>query len=194
MLTRREILQSCAALAVSPMALDVPGRLHHQGVPLSAFVIDPGSDDALAVADLVAAHGVRMRSCGRDLLCQDWLAHAWTGQDGVLSGVTGAAPLFYLERLAWSQGLRVVFLGRHPTGVDGREHAVAGPQAVVDVFHTQTRLTDWRRALAGALLRMPSGTPALRPLSAVRDAVVSGDRALFSWVLDRPSVSSSRDA
>ena len=188
MLTRRTVLKSCAAIAgpavlnVSAAAPSVPAR---QGaLAIEAFVVDARSEDALAVADHVSAHGVPSRECKHDLaeLYYGWLAHSWQRR-GAVGGVTGAAPLFYLERLAWSHGLRVVFLGRHTPALESWIHAVRGPQAMVDTFRAGARLTDWRRALVRSLLSAPSAAAPLRPLSAVRDAAISGDSALFSWVL-----------
>jgi hypothetical protein len=184
MLTRREILQSCAVLAAGPAALSVsvakPGR---PGAPVKAFLADARSADALAIADLMAVRGVPVHAGRRDLgpIYSGCLAPIWnTGC--VVAGVTGAAPLFYVERLAWSHGQRIVFLGRH---APGEAHRVGGPPAMTDSFQAGTRVTDWRRALARTVLTIPSGAPALRPLSAVRDAAIAGDGALFSWVLAR---------
>jgi hypothetical protein len=42
---------------------------------------------------------------------------------------------------------------------------------------------DWRIAIVRALTEVPRVTPVLKPVSAVRDAVIKGDRALFSWVI-----------
>ncbi len=164
MLTRRTVLKSCAAIAASPVVVVSP--------VMGAFLADAHFADARAVGARVASYGIPSRECKRDLaqLYYGWLAQIWK-DGGAVGGMTGAAPLFYLERLAWSQGARRVFLGRHDAG----EHQVTGPAIMVDTF--------WRRGLAEALLAMPAGARALERPHAVRDATLSGDEALFSWVL-----------
>jgi hypothetical protein len=175
MLTRRTVLKSCAAVAASPVVVVAP--------VVGAFLVDARFPDARAVAACLASYGVSLRECKRDLaqLYYGWLAHVWK-DGGTVAGMTGAAPLFYLERLAWSHGARILFLGRHEAG----EHEVAGPQRMVDTFR--------RQGLARALLAMPAGARSLKSPDAVRDAALSGDRAIFSWVLARPSVLSSRSS
>jgi hypothetical protein len=184
MLTRREVLHGGVALAAGPVAVRVgAGKPARQVAPVEAFLADARSVDALTIADRMAAQGVPVRVCQGDLghIYTGCLAPIWSN-GGVVAGVTGAAALFYLERLAWSHGQRIVFLGRHAAG---EGHRVGGPAVMADAFQAGTRLTDWRSALAHTLLGTPSGAPALRPLSAVRDAAISGDGALLSWVLSR---------
>ena len=184
MLTRREILQGGVALAAGPVAVHVAaGEPTRQVAAVEAFLADARSADALAIADRMAAQGVPVRVCRGDLghIYTGCLAPIWS-HGGVVAGVTGAAPLFYLERLAWSHGQRIVFLGRHAAG---EGHRVGGPLVMTDAFQAGTWLTDWRGGLTHTLLSTPSGAPALRPLSAVRDAAISGDGALLSWVLSR---------
>ena len=184
MLTRREILQSCVVLAAGPVALSVaaaePDRL---GTPVKAFLAEARSADALAIGDLIAARGIPVQVCRRDLgpIYSRCLAPIWKA-DGLVAGATGAAALFYVERLAWSHGQRLVFLGRH---APAEGHRVGGPAVMTDSFQAGARVTHWRRALVHTVLATPPGAAALRPISAVRDAAISGDGALFSWVLAR---------
>jgi hypothetical protein len=42
---------------------------------------------------------------------------------------------------------------------------------------------DWPIAIACALGQLPLAASPLHPLSAVRDAAIAGDQALFSWML-----------
>jgi hypothetical protein len=79
--------------------------------------------------------------------------------------------------------MRVVFLGRHAVHRGAPAHALKGPDVAVNRFYGSVRLIDWRIAIARTLIEVPRATPALKPLSAVRDAVIEGDPALFSWVI-----------
>lgn len=176
MLTRREVLQNGAALAAGTVTL---GAAAAPSRKIRGFLVDARSSDALAIADLMAARDVPVSECRGDLtgIYHEWLAQP-AKQDGVLAGVMGVEPLFYIEQLAWTQ--RIVFLGRHPIA---GAHTVGGPQVMIDTFRGSERFTGWRRALARTLRSTPARASSLRPLNAVRDAAISGDTALFSWVL-----------
>lgn len=188
MITRRELLQVGAGAAASAAvfaggdARFSAARSHELGA-----VLTDGSVDALAFGAAARARGLAVHEIGADLAdiyCRD-LRPLWEGQPGApIGGLTGAGPLFYIERLAWDAGLRIVFLGRHEVGEHlRRPHLVEGPRDAVDAFHTSSRLIDWRVALAAVLKSVPISAATLKPLSAVRDAVIARDPALFSWVL-----------
>lgn len=192
MITRRVMLQAGAGFAAgsavhtglsharSLLTPGASGRLH-------AAVIDAESADARVFGEAAAGRGLPVHEVRADLtdLYGGHLAPHWR-QHGPMSlvGMTGAAPLFYLERLAWDVKMRVVFLGRHPmtTGAEA-EHTFSGPRTVVDTFCDTARVLDWRIALAHALTRMPAAASAVQPPSAARDAAIAADSALFSWVL-----------
>jgi hypothetical protein len=190
MMTRRKLIQVSAALATSPAVLahakqDVATL--SAGLPLCATVIDSGSKDARAFGRAAAARSLSVHAIGRDLadvyfgeLVPRWRQYGPTA----VAGLTGIAPLFCLERLAWDVDLRIVFLGRHEIAGDApARHVINGPKATVNAFRAAARVLDWHIALAHSLNQIPVATPALRPLSAVRDAAIVGDPALFSWVL-----------
>jgi hypothetical protein len=189
MITRRELIQVGAGAAASSAVLagtvdtrSSTARSHE----LSAVLTD-GSLDARAFGAAARARGLEVHEIGADLAeiyCRD-LQPLWKdGSARPVGGLTGAAPLFYIERLAWDAGLRIVLLGRHEAGASGQaRHSIRGPRDTVDGFQMSSRLIDWRIALANLLKTLPISAPTLKPLSAVRDAVIAGDRALFSWVL-----------
>lgn len=196
MMTRREWVQLCAAVAASPTVLahakpakSVPGT-----EPLCAAVADRTSPDARAFGEAMAARAVPVHSIDQDLtdLYFKHLAPQWQQAPRAVAGLTRVAPLFCLERLAWDAGLRVAFLGRHQV-VDGTRvrHVINGPEEAVETLCGSMRLLDWRIALADTFIEMPVEAAALRPLSAVRDATVAADPAFFSWVL-APVNSSTR--
>jgi hypothetical protein len=193
MLTRRALFEHCAAAAMGSAVLGAtPAAAEHarqRATKIGAFVMEADSPDADTVAEVMAAQGVPSVAYEDDLagIYSETLLPAWRGDDPVaIAGLTGAVPLFYLERLAWSDGLRTLFLGRHASGSDGWSHTLAAPQMAIDTFRIGVRLSDWHDALARALLRAPAVAQS-QPLTSVRDAVLAGDRALFSWVLARPA-------
>jgi hypothetical protein len=189
MITRRELLQvgagaaaTSAVLAGSVYPAPSAARPHELGAILTDV-----SMDAVAFGTAARARGLSVYEIGSDLAqvyCHN-LQPLWRNEpDRSVGGLTGAEPLFYIERLAWDAGLRLIFLGRHEVGAGGRtRHSVNGPSEAVDAFRASARLIDWRIALAKLLKALPVSAPTLKPLSAVRDAVIARDAALFSWVL-----------
>jgi hypothetical protein len=194
MLTRRGLIEQCAAATVGSALLGsvraAEGRALPESTIVRAFIVEAGSRDALAVGKAIAAHGIPLLAYDTDndlaeIYCES-LSPMWKDDGGTaVAGLTGATPLFYLERLAWADGLRVVSLGRHAPGPQAWTHSLSAPQPMLDAFHIGMRLSDWRAALARALVRTPNAAPP-SPLTSVRDAVLAGDRALYSWVLTRP--------
>ena len=194
MLTRRGLIEQCAAATVGSALLGSVPAAGERALPgsttVQAFIVEAGSRDALAVGKAMAAQGIPLLAYDTDndlaeIYCES-LSRAWKSDDGIaVAGVTGAAPLFYLERLAWADDLRVVSLGRHAPGPQAWTHSFSAPQPMLDAFHIGMRLADWHAALARALVRTPNAAPP-HPLTSVRNAVLAGDRALFSWVLARP--------
>jgi hypothetical protein len=188
-ITRRELFRLGTALGVGSVALVQTGKAFARGarVPLTALLVDADSRDAQRLGRIAAADGMPVQSIRSDLteVYCDRLAPRWREGRGVaVGGLTRAGPLFYLERLAWDAGMRVVFLGRHEISGDvPPSHSMRGPRAPIDAFHDSVRLIGWHAALARVLRTIPAATPAIRPLSSVRDAMVAGDSALFSWVI-----------
>ena len=192
MITRRVMLQAGAGFAASSLVLT---ELSHGGSRLpggtsqrpQAVAIDAESADALVFGHAAGERGVpvhKIHADLTDLYCQHLAPH-WREHGPIpVIGMTGAAPLFYLERLAWDVKMRVVFLGRHPLTRDAETaHTFTGPRSVVDALTDAARVFDWRIALAHALTQMPTAVSSIDPPSAARDAAIAADSALFSWVL-----------
>jgi hypothetical protein len=188
-ITRRELFRLGTALSVGSVALAQTEEAFARGarVQLTALLVDADSRHAQRLGRIAAADGMLVQSIRADLteVYCDRLAPRWREGRGVaVGGLTRAAPLFYLERLAWAAGMRIVFLGKHEvSGHVAPIHALKGPRAPIDAFHDSVRLIDWPVALAHALRAMPVTAPGLQPLSSVRDAMVAGDSAFFSWVI-----------
>jgi hypothetical protein len=182
-ITRRGLIQVGAALAASGIAVRKAGAFGRvPGIKLDVMVVDD-SDDGRVFGRAAAGQGMRVCAASDELGIY-YLASSWRREAPMpLGGLTHAANLFVVERLAWDVGMRVVFLGRH-SNLDGDlAHALKGPPAAINRFHTSARLSDWRIALARTLMDLPHLTPALKPLHAVRDVMIEGDLALFSWVI-----------
>jgi hypothetical protein len=151
------------------------------------MLVDAGRCEGQAFAHAATVRGLpvyRFHGDLADVYCNQ-LAPRWREQAATaLGGLTRVAPLFYLERLAWDAGLRLVFLGRHTSGGHAPAmHDLRGSEVAVDLFHDFVRVTDWPVAIACTLSQLPLAVSQLPPLSAVRDAAVAGDQSLFSWVL-----------
>ncbi len=192
MITRRVMLQAGVGFAASSVALTELSHGRSMFTPGAsqqphAVVIAAESADALVFGHAAGELGLPLHKIHADLTdlyCQHLAPHWRQHGPAPVIGMTGAAPLFYLERLAWDVKMRVVFLGRHPKTRDaGAEHTFTGPRSVVDALSDTARVFDWRMALAHVLTQMPTAVSSIQPPSAARDAAIAADSALFSWVL-----------
>ena len=186
MLTRRELIQLGAAFAGTGTLAEARAFGRVRSVQFSAILADANSSDAVVFGRAATARGMRLHPVGADMteLYLAQLSRGWRADVPMaVGGLTRAEHLFVIERLAWDVGARIVFLGRHADHEGTTAHALKGAGVAVDRFYSAIRLSDWRIAIAHTLLEVPCLTPALQPLSAVRDAVIEGDPALFSWVI-----------
>jgi hypothetical protein len=187
-ITRRGLIQIGAALAASGLAVRKASAFGRApGIQLRAMVVEAGPSEVEAVRRAAKGCGLPVGVVSDDLgpYYLRELSQVWKSDDQVaIGGLTHATTLFYLENLAWSASrIRIVFLGRHALHDGARVHALQGPQVAIDRFYRSARVLDWRIAIVRALTEVPRVTPVLKPVSAVRDAVIKGDRALFSWVI-----------
>jgi len=192
MLTRRALFEHCAAAAMGSAALGTTStateRAPQRLTKIRAFVVEAGSPDSRIVGEAMAAQGIPSVAYEDELaeIYYETLLPAWKGDGYVaVAGLTGAAPLAYLQSLAWSDGLRPLALGRHISGPDGWSHTLTAPQVMADAFQIGMRLADWRVALARALARTPTGARS-QPFGVCRLAALTCDGSLFSWVFARP--------
>jgi hypothetical protein len=191
MLTRRALFEHCAAAAIGSAAIGmtstVTERAPQRLTKIRAFIVEAASPDSRMVGEAMAAQGIPSVAYEHELaeIYYETLLPAWRGDGPVaVAGLTGAAPLAYLQGLAWSDGLRPLAIGRHISGPEGWSHTFTAPQVMADAFRIGMRLADWREALARALVRTPLAVRS-QPLG-VRLAALTSDRSLFSWVFARP--------
>ena len=186
-ITRRGLIQVGAALAASGLAIKKAGafgRAH--GLALHSVLVEADPGDSEPFARTAESRGVAVHLVGDDLarpymrLLQQW----HMGKIVPIGGLTHVNSLFHFERVAWDHtGMRVVFLGRHAIRDGTPVHALRGPSAATGRFHDSVRWIDWRIAIAHTLTEVPRIAPVLKPVHAVRDAVIEGDQALLSWVI-----------
>lgn len=186
-ISRRGLIQVGAALAASTIAVKKAGafgRAH--GWALHEVFVEVGTNDTEPFARAAASRGLVVHPVRDDLapaylrLLPDW----HRGKIGPIGGLTRINSLFHIERLAWDHTrMRVVLLGRHAIHDGKFVHALRGPSAAAGRFHESVRWIDWRIAIARTLTEVPRIAPVLKPVHAVRDAVIEGDQALFSWVI-----------
>jgi hypothetical protein len=101
--------------------------------------------------------------------------------------MTAHGPMFCLERLAWDQGMRVVFRAEHTPSENGLiHHAFTGP---ADVLHEAQKLaagSSWCEGLADIAMRLPNGRNEIDSATAVAAAHLElppHADALYSWVI-----------
>lgn len=184
-ITRRGLIQVGAALAASGLAIKKAGafgRAH--GLALTAVLVAADPDDSQPFARAAASRGLAVHVIGDDLApTYIKLLAGWRDGDRfAIGGLTHASALFNIEQMAWNNA-RVVFLGRHAIRDGTPVHALRGPSAATGRFQESVRWIDWRIAIAHTLTELPRIAPVLKPVHAVRDAVIEGDQALFSWVI-----------
>ncbi|HSC07825.1 MAG TPA: hypothetical protein VLD59_13440 [Steroidobacteraceae bacterium] len=185
-ITRRGLIQVGAALAASGIAVRKAGAFGRlRSVEFRAMFVEAGSSDGVAFGRAVAARGIDVQLVGIDLHKAHFnlRQHADDHEPAAIGGLTSAATLFTLEPLVWHARLRLVFLGRHAIVRGEPMHALKGHRAAISRFHSSVRWIDWRIAIANTLTEVPYLAPALQPVSDVRNAVIEGDTALFSWVI-----------
>lgn len=104
-----------------------------------------------------------------------------------IAGVTGAEPLFVLERLGWDRNMRVAMRIEHRSNAVGDlEHRIAGPVRLVDDLARDLRRAggDFPALVADALRRVPAGPAPQKTVIVATPAVAEDlEQPLFSYVI-----------
>jgi len=188
-LTRRDLLEGCVALATAMSAggAFAPRRMHGSADPPSVptLLVDACVSGRERLERAALGIGVRLLDAGTDLapilygtLLPEWRRQLITA----LAGLTSATSLLYIEHAASDWGLRTVFLARH--GAGGKDARwLRGPDCMLDRFTACARLEGWRNAAVSTSLRLPL---AGRPLGCSQAHLAPDmipDGALYSWTL-----------
>src|SRR5262245_32285594 len=207
MTNRREFLQIGIAASALPLAAQAAraseplgwlGGADARSVPLYKAVYGRGrlykavSDlrlaDGVGFARRAEMRGVAVHAIEGDMtrFWYDDLYHRWREGAAAIAGLTAHGPMFCLERLAWDQGMRVVFRAEHAPLAHTVEHRVEGPVAMLDDARGAAAERVWGARFADLVTRCPSGRAELGSFAACgpanADAAADGE-PLYTWVI-----------
>jgi hypothetical protein len=191
MTSRREFLQVGIAATTLPLAtqsvLAAAAPREADAVPLYKVLYDVRFADSVAFARRAEARGAVTHAIEGDMtrFWYDDLYHRWRTGPAAIAGLTAHGPLFCLERLAWDQGLRVVFRAEHSVVADGVEHRVEGPVAMLADARRAVGDEAWSSRLADVVTQCATDRAEIGEVAcrgpkgfATRDA-----ETLYSWVI-----------
>jgi hypothetical protein len=194
MTSRREFLQIGIAASAWPLATQAARAAGFDGaggaaagvasLPLYKVVYDTRFAASVAFGRRAASLGAAVHAIEGDMtsLWFDDIYHRWKESPVAIAGLTAQGPLFCFERLAWDQGLRVVFRAEHGPA----EHVLSGPEGLLDEARGVLANADWAAQMATVVTRCPSGRAEIGH-AAVGCARASGlspaDELLYSWVI-----------
>jgi hypothetical protein len=193
MTSRREFLQIGIAASALPLAtqaaraagLDEPAAVPApRPVPLYKAVFDTRFAESVAFGRRAASLGVATHAIEGDMtkFWFDDIYHRWRQGPVAIAGLTAHGPLFCFERLAWDQGLRVVFRAEHADA----EHVLSGPESLLLAARGAVSCADWGAAMAEVVTSCPSGRAAIGSAAVARSAGRASSAAaepLYSWVI-----------
>ena len=194
MASRREFLQmgvAALALPISARAGMKPaaGATGSAPVQLYKVIYDERHTSSRAFASEVRKLGASVYGIKgdiTDLWFHDLYAR-WKQGPAAIAGLTGHGAIFCLERLAWDQGMRVVFRGEHKQVSGGQiEHALSGPESMVRrAARLETNGTEWASLMAAVVTRCPAGRSEVftTTVSASAAKHTSDTDELISWVI-----------
>lgn len=208
MTNRREFLQIGIAASAWPIAARATAMTAIKGETASRSVVsfykavfDSRYQDSQRFADQMSKQNVPIHGMTGDIT-PFWfkeLDAQWKKEPVAIAGMTAHGPLFCLERLAWDQGLRVVYRAEHKLHLNSAiiEHRLSGPQTMIDkgragVLALGGLDTHWSTGVAKLMMECPVGHTAIdqvnlmAPLSRNSedsDQVDAFADPLISWVI-----------
>jgi len=197
MTSRREFLQIGVTASTLPLATQVAraARLGGGGaaelrapVALYKVVYDTRFPDSVAFGARAAALGADVHPIDGDMtkLWFDDIYHRWRQSPVAIAGLTAHGPLFCFERLAWDQGLRVVFRAEHLRDAGGAlANAVSGPASMLGLARDALGRRDWAVAMADVVTQCPSGNSEIDSfaVAARSPSATLAAEPLYSWVI-----------
>jgi len=200
MTSRREFLEIGIAASTWPLATHAAraaglgeissAELRREPVPLYKVIYDTRFPQSVAFGRRAAALGVDAHAIEGDMtrLWFDDVYHRWKQAPAAIAGLTAHGPLFCFERLAWDQGLRVVFRAEHGCDAAGAlTHALSGPRRLLAAARGALARTDWCAAMAEVVTQCPSGKAEIDSIE-IASTGAAGTLAtepLYSWVIAR---------
>jgi hypothetical protein len=194
MTSRREFLQIGIAASAWPLATQAALAAGFDGLggaapgvrslPLYKVVYDTRFAASVAFGRRAASLGAPVHAIDGDMtrLWFDDIYHRWKESPVAIAGLTAQGPLFCFERLAWDQGLRVVFRAEH----GHTEHVLTGPESLLAEARGALADADWAAQMATVVTRCPSGRAEIgsATVGCARLAGLSqADEPLYSWVI-----------
>ena len=193
---RREFLQIGIAATTLPLAAHAAraagiAAAHSadlQALALYKVVYDLRFAESVAFARRAQTLGMAVHAITGDMtrFWYDDLHRRWQQGAAAIAGLTAHGPLFCLERLAWDQGMRVVFRTEHKVDVAGRvEHALSGPVTMLRDASTLSAREQWGALMADVVTRCPSGRTQIaraHAVTAAGAARTADAEPLYSWV------------
>jgi hypothetical protein len=190
MTSRREFLQIGIAASALPLATQAAraagfdafgGAASSASLPLYKVVYDTRFAASVAfgrrAASLGAVHAIQGDMTS---LWFDDIYHRWKESPIAIAGLTAQGPLFCFERLAWDQGLRVVFRAEH----GATEHVLSGPESLLVDARSVLASADWPAEMATVVTRCPSGRAEIGSASVgCAHSLSPPDEPLYSWVI-----------
>jgi hypothetical protein len=192
MTSRRTFLQIGIAASAWPLATHAAraaglGGAASSGppaLPLYKVVYDTRFAASVAFGRRAASLGQPVHAIQGDMtsLWYHDVYHRWKHSPVAIAGLTAQGPLFCFERLAWDEGLRVVFRAEH----GATEHALSGPESLLIEARDALANADWAAEMASIVTRCPSGRTEIgsAAVACARGGALAGaDDPLYSWVI-----------
>ena len=152
-------------------------------LPLYKVVYDTRFAASVAFGRRAASLGEQVHPIQGDMtsLWYHDIYHRWKQSPVAIAGLTAQGPLFCFERLAWDQGLRVVFRAEHGAA----EHSLSGPESLLIEARDALASADWAAEMATVLTRCPSGRAEIgsATVACLRSDGSPADEPLYSWVI-----------
>ena len=189
MTSRRTFLQIGVAASAWPLAAQAAraaalgGAGPAPSLRLYKVIYDTRFAASVAFGRRAASLGEQVHPIRGDMtsLWYDDIYYRWKRSPIAIAGLTAQGPLFCFERLAWDQGLRVVFRAEH----GAHEHALSGPESLLVEAREVLSSADWAVEMATVVTRCPSGRAEIgsATVGCVRSDASLADEPLYSWVI-----------
>jgi hypothetical protein len=191
MTSRRRFLTVGLAAAALPLAARGNFRAEASSgetVALYKVLYDTRFAASVAFAHRASARGLTVQAMAGDMT-QFWygdLYHRWRSGPAAIAGLTAHGALFCLERLAWDQGMRVIYRGEHAAAAGGCvAHRFEGAALLLSAAPEPAPAPRWAAGFADVVAPSPIERTETRTRRASSRQTATGPSSepLFSWVI-----------